>query len=511
MTLVPVLRRDLMMFQQNSYRPERYYRWSKDAGETTSVMNLCFLIGAFLPLVSRIPAILGLALCIAIMLVWFVRLVAAKYKKPLVFTARARRIFIVSLVLVLVLAGASYFVSGSVRFASFVMMGLLYVSPVLIMTANLILKPYEGYLSRRYINEAKAMIASMPELKVVGITGSYGKTSTKHYLHRILSEHYETLMTPGSYNTTLGVVRTIREMMKPYTQVFIAEMGAKQPGDIREIAEIVSPGIGIITAVGEQHLQSFGSIVNVQKTKFELVDSLPSGGVAILNNDFPYVANREVCNVRAIRYAVNKGKDIDVSSKDVITDRRGTRFTVEALGYAPLELETKLVGECNISNLLAAVTAARQLGVPDEKIKRAVRQIEQVEHRLNLKHTPAGITIIDDAFNSNPDGSRMALDVLRGMTSGKRIIITPGMIELGEKQFEYNKRFGELISKSADVAIIVGMYNRDAILSGIADGGMPENSVHYVDSFAIAQQVLAGIVTAGDTVLYENDLPDTFK
>lgn len=509
-TLVPVIRRSLMMFQQNSYRPDRYFRWSSETGETTGIMNLCFLIGAFLPLAGMMPEILSLPADILIMLWWSIRLFRARYKKPLVFTARARRIFWVAFILGIVLAVVSMS-ADSIRFTACVMMLLLYLSAILMLAANAILKPYEKRLTQKFINEAKDIIASMPELKVVGITGSYGKTSTKHYLYRILSEHYETLMTPGSYNTTLGVVRTIREMMKPYTQVFIAEMGAKQPGDIREIAEIVNPQTGIITAVGEQHLQSFGSIENVQKTKFELVDALGADGLAILNNDFEFVANRPVDNVRAIRYGVKNKDGVSVSATDISTDRRGTSFTVMAEGYEPLELETRLVGECNISNLLAAVTAARALGVPDEKIRRAVRQIEQVEHRLNLKTTPSGITIIDDAFNSNPDGSRMALDVLSGMTPGKRIIITPGMIELGDKQFEYNREFGKKAGNCADVAIIVGRYNREAILEGLAESGMPEQNIHTADTFAVAQQILAGIATSGDTVLYENDLPDTFK
>ncbi len=128
-----------------------------------------------------------------------------------------------------------------------------------------------------------------------------------------------------------------------------------------------------------------------------------------------------------------------------------------------------------------------------------------------MKHTPGGITIIDDAFNSNPHGSRMALDVLRAMDSGKRIVITPGMIELGDRQREANEEFGRNMARSADVAVVVGAYNRDAILAGLRDGGMPADRIHAVDTFAQAQNVLSSIAHSGDTVLYENDLPDTFK
>jgi UDP-N-acetylmuramoyl-tripeptide--D-alanyl-D-alanine ligase len=214
-------------------------------------------------------------------------------------------------------------------------------------------------------------------------------------------------------------------------------------------------------------------------------------------------------NVKLLtRYGVEPRASVQFSTRDVTYSAAGTEFTVVHPG-GELRLRTRLVGECNISNLLAAVAVALHLGVPEQKIRYAVERIEQVEHRLNVKRTPGGITIIDDAFNSNPTGSGMALDVLAAMKGGKRIVITPGMIELGEQQQELNRKFGEKIATSVDVAIVVGQYNRDAILEGI---GTPEGvEVHAVESFAEAQRLLAGMAGAGDIVLYENDLPDTFK
>ena len=162
-------------------------------------------------------------------------------------------------------------------------------------------------------------------------------------------------------------------------------------------------------------------------------------------------------------------------------------------------------------NILGAVVIARTLGVPDEKIRRAVEKIEQVEHRLSIKRIPGGLTIIDDAFNSNPVGSAMALDVLGAMTGGKRVLVTPGMIELGQQQYELNCRFGELAAAACDLAVVVGRYNREAISEGLRKGGMPEKAIRTVDTFADAQAVLAAETRGGDIVLYENDLPDTFK
>ena len=287
-------------------------------------------------------------------------------------------------------------------------------------------------------------------------------------------------------------------------------MGAKNIGDIKEICDIVNPSIGIVTAVGEQHLESFKTIENVQRTKFELIDALPADGLAVVNDDFPFAANRPVDNVEVVRYAIRDTAGATVTARDITYDSRGTSFTIAGPDWE-MRLHTHLVGECNISNLMAAVVTARHLGVPDEKIRIAVDHIEQVEHRLNLKRTPGGITIIDDAFNSNPTGSAMALDVLASMTGGQRIIITPGMIELGDRQEELNRAFGRKIAECADTVIVVGHYNRDAILEGIAEGSMAQERVMMADTFSEAQAMLTSMAKAGDTVLYENDLPDTFK
>lgn len=505
------LKRDLMMFQQNSYRPERYTRWASQTGESTTVTRCFYLFATFFLLVPMIPFIISAPVA-ALIAIWFtLSLLKAKYKKPLVFTQRAKRLMGVALSLSAIIVALAWVFAG-LKGACIVAYALLFLSQFILLTAYSILIPVEKSINKKYYDDAASILKSMPDLKIIGITGSYGKTSTKHYLQRILSEKYETLMTPGSYNTTLGVVRTIREYMKPYTEVFIVEMGAKQPGDIKEICDLVHPQAAIITAVGEQHLETFKTIENVQRTKFELFDSLPSDGVAVINNDFAMIASRPTANgPQTIRYAISDTIGCDVTAKDIEYDRRGSSFTYVG-PTGEIRFRTPLVGQCNISNLLAAISLAIKLGVPVEKIKYAVETMEQVEHRLNMKHTPGGLTIIDDAFNSNPDGSRMALEVLANMTGGSRIIITPGMIELGDRQEELNNLFGQRIAKSADIAIVVGQYNRDAISEGIkAVESFNTDNLYIVNSFAEAQQLLLSLAKPGDTVLYENDLPDTFK
>jgi UDP-N-acetylmuramoyl-tripeptide--D-alanyl-D-alanine ligase len=281
-------------------------------------------------------------------------------------------------------------------------------------------------------------------------------------------------------------VRTIREHLKPYTEVFIVEMGAKQPGDIAEICDLVHPRMGIITAVGEQHLESFKTIERVQRTKFELVDALPPDGVAILNDDFEWIASRPVTNVATV-----------------------LRYT--STDATPPPFETRLVGRYNLGNLYAAWLAGRSLGMTGAEMRYAISQIEPVEHRLSVRRTPGGVTIIDDAFNSNPHGAAMALEVLASHTEGRRIVVTPGMIELGEKQEHYNREFGRQIAASADIAVIVGAHNREAILEGLARGGFDPEKLYTAATFDEASRHVASTMRGGDTILYENDLPDTFK
>lgn len=510
--------RDLMMLQQNSYRYERYGHWLKVSKDSTSPWRIAGLIVLFFA-ISPMCGVGSASVLLSVFgLVSAISLASKKYKKPLVWTNRVRRIFAVMVALTLVFAAVAAVLNAgpqeisAVFAAAVAVCGCYCGSHIVVVVANWLLQPVEKAINRKYYRDAVRRLAERPDLKIVGVTGSYGKTSTKHYLHRILSEHFDTLMTPGSFNTTLGVVRTVREHLKPYHEVFIVEMGAKQLGDIKEICDLVRPSVGIVTAVGPQHLESFKTIDNVQATKFELVDALPSDGLAVVNNDFEKIAERKVANVECCRYAVRDTSGASYTADDIVYSPTGTSFTVKGPDGYSLPLHTRLVGECNISNLLAAVAVARHLGVPDKKIAYAVGRIDQVEHRLSIKRTPGGLTVIDDAFNSNPVGSGMALDVLAGMSGGKRIVITPGMIELGDRQYELNREFGRHIDAAADVAVIVGKYNRDAISEGIADGGrLKDDAVHKVDTFAGAQALIASIVKPGDVVLYENDLPDTFK
>lgn len=504
--LSATVRYSTQMFQQNSYRNERYNRWLKQSGEWYSRANLLAVVGAVVTLFTHhwvVLVLLGL---------WMVVIAVAEfsieYKIKLAYTMRVKRLLLTRYLLVALAMVGAYYLDD--RFA--IPLLLLMTLDYWIILANAINRPLEKGITRWYYNDAKRRLSSMPHLKIIGITGSFGKTSTKHFLYRILSERYNVLMTPGNFNTTLGVVRTVREHLKPHHEVFIVEMGAKQCGDIKEICDLVSPEIGIITSVGEMHLETFGSVENVARTKFELIDALPEGGVGVVNIDSE-AAYRHLKsnNIKALTYSIENA-EAEYRATNIAYSATETTFALSHDGRVDEGYATHILGRGNILNITAALAIAEHLGVSVDACRRAVRQIEQVEHRLSMRRS-GGITILDDAYNSNPTGARMALEVLHDFaTEGKKYVVTPGFVEMGVKQYDNNRLFGSDIARAnPDGVFVVNEVNREAITTGLSEGGYDSAKIATVASFQEAMAALQPQLKTGDVVLYENDLPDSFK
>lgn len=504
--LVAMMRYSVQMFQQNSYRVERYNRWLRSTGEWYSRANILSLLSAVIYVFTSSGFVL------TIFGVWMLIIAIAefriKYKVPIAYTMRVKRLFATRLILTAIVVLLVHVYAREYTLVAMMLLCFDYWTIV----ANLINRPLEQAITRWYYNDAKRKLRSMPNLKIIGITGSFGKTSTKNFLYRVLSERYNVLMTPGNFNTTLGVVRTVREHLKPHHEVFIVEMGAKQCGDIKEICDLVEPEIGIVTSVGEMHLETFGSVESVARTKFELIDALPKGGLGVVNIDSEAAYNHIKEHGYKIKsYAVDN-PEADYRATNILYSSTETRFDVESCGGVDEGYATHILGRGNILNITAALAVAEHLGISAESRRRAVRQIEQVEHRLSMRRS-GGITILDDAYNSNPEGARMALEVLRGFsTAGRRYVVTPGFVEMGAKQFDNNRAFGGDIARSgADGVYVVNEVNREAITAGLSEGGYPDAQVECVASFTEAMASLQPKLKAGDVVLYENDLPDSFK
>ena len=378
----------------------------------------------------------------------------------------------------------------------------------LLALAAVLAAPVEKHINNQFLNDAKARLAARPNLIKIGITGSYGKTSTKFLLRDILSVKFNVLATPSSFNTTMGVTRVIREQLTRSHQVFIAEMGARHVGDIAELVDLVHPTMGLITSVGPQHLDTFGTIERVRDTKYELIAGLPEDGTAIFARD------GAICEELYARCPQKKKYmpgDL-IAASDVEVGPWGSRFTIEDKKTGEkAQCQTKLLGEHAISNLLLCCTAARRLGMTLPEIAVGVARCQPVEHRLQMLGTgDLGVTIIDDAFNSNPVGAKAALRVMAGFP-GRRIIITPGMVELGGEEDAFNEAFGEQMAKSVDVAILVGKRHVQPIVNGLRKAGFPEEQIHVVASLEESTTVLHAMMRSGDVVLYENDLPDNYS
>jgi UDP-N-acetylmuramoyl-tripeptide--D-alanyl-D-alanine ligase len=306
----------------------------------------------------------------------------------------------------------------------------------------------------------------------------------------------------------MGVVRTIREYLKPTHEVFICEMGAKQIGDIKEICDLVHPKFGILTSVAEQHLDTFKNIENVRKTKFELIDSLPQDGCAFLNADYEIIKSTNHGKPAEYYSTTDKSANYYVDMDAVSYSQDGTDFVVVNNGNN-LNLRTPLLGDYNISNILACVACAQKLGLTKEQISFGVHKLRPVEHRMEIKPNGAGVVIIDDAFNSNPKGAKMALQVLSGFT-GQRFVITPGIIELGDKQYFYNEQLGEQIADSVDFAVLVGHKQTAPIYDGLIKKEFPTDKIYIAQNLNDAAQWAFARTKPGDVVLFENDLPDLF-
>jgi len=275
------------MFQLNGYRASTHFSWMRKNARHYYMEAIVFAL-SFSGILTKEPlmAFFAAALIIAAMGLAFSNREKAA-KKPLVYTARVKRMIVTSLVLFAAMYGVSvYCLTTDRKNLAFLVLGLINaLAPIIILLSNLINKPMEKGINARYTHEAKKMLAACPELETIGITGSYGKTGVKFYLYTILRAWTDTLVTPESYNTPMGIVKTVRGSLKPIHKIFLCEMGAKWVGDIKELCDIVHPKHGIITALGDQHLESFGSSDNIIKTKYELCDSLPENGRLYVNSE----------------------------------------------------------------------------------------------------------------------------------------------------------------------------------------------------------------------------------
>ncbi|MCR4740442.1 MAG: UDP-N-acetylmuramoyl-tripeptide--D-alanyl-D-alanine ligase [Lachnospiraceae bacterium] len=502
------LRHNMHMFQLNGYKNAEHInrmrknlrqQWLLDLGLFLGILRLFFR--------SVFPDILIYLTLIMIILVYRA-IRRLNNKKPLVYTKRVKRMILTILVITAAVLAFSWILWGF-SILTGVFMILIFSQQFMNMIANIINHPIEKAVSDHYVNDAKRRLKEAENLTVIGVTGSYGKTSMKFFLKTLLESRFNVLVTPGNYNTPLGVTITVREHLKPSHEIFICEMGARHVGDIKEVCDIAKPDHGIITSIGPQHLETFYSMENIQKTKFELADALPRGGKLFLNGDNTYIREKAGEYENTVFYSAENTLS-GYRTADISLSQLGTAFTVISPSGESERFSMRLIGEHNVINAVGAIAVANTLGIPLKDLKIPVRRLQSVEHRMEMKEH-GNVTIIDDAYNSNPVGSKAAVETL-AMFDGIKILVTPGMVELGDEEDEYNYKFGTYAAKCCDHIILVGKNRVQPIKKGALSSGFPEVRLKVFDTLEDALSHAYSIKGEGHKyILLENDLPDNYN
>lgn len=418
------------------------------------------------------------------------------------FTNRIKRIIFIYSILtigVLVLTITSNILSISAYILSYICVYVTIICMFLTITSNFIIKIYEWILLKKYIKKAKNKLKNSDIIKI-GITGTYGKTSVKNILTTILSEKYNVLMTPESYNTPSGISLTINNNDIQKYDVIVMEMGAKRKGDIAKLCRDFSPQYGILTSIGQQHLQSFKSIDNIVKTKSEILKYV-SSMVFNCNNNYVLKLHDNYCGNKL---SVGLG-NFNVLAKEIKLSQNGTNFEVLFNGEKLCDASTELMGEHNVENILLAVGMAILLNLSGEQISSGIKKLKPIKSRMGKCILSSGAVVINNGYNSNPQTAKKSLQLLQLYNDRRKIVITPGFVEMGKVQYRLNYEFGTEISKIANECIIVNRTNRKALMTSLKKSKV---KCHVVDKF---QDIDFSQFGRNDVVLIENDLPSNYK
>ena len=514
------------VLQLSGYRLKGLFAWLKENkfADWGKLIVLSFLSSAALLitnvlledfLVFKIMTYLGLVFYALFTCVYIVNVFSVSKKTPLKQTSRMKRMIGVFSVLIFVITFVLLSVSVvSIPYFTHGIIGLTpMLVPIIVVLAYLVMYPIEKSINKTFISLAKKKLDSFDGLIKIGITGSYGKTSVKNILSVLLSTKYKVVASPYSYNTPLGLSKTILENLKPSTEVFIAEMGARYVGDIDELSKMIEPNIGVITGIGNQHLATFNTRENLIKTKFELADYVLShDGKMFVSADSSVAAleskNRGIFD--AVVFAGLSGENSsNVTVENISYSVNGCTFDLSYNGKT-VKCSTSLLGRHNISNIALAASVALNLGVTLDDIQKAISSLIPTSHRLALVPSSSSLVVLDDAYNGSVEGTKAALEVL-GTFSTKKFVITPGLVELGGEQFNSNFEFGKNLAHVADYIIITGTTNYDAICAGFEFGDGEKSRVLRAASVAQAVELMQTLASPGDVCLFENDLPDNYS
>ena len=520
------LMRYLHILQQDDYDNGRLLSWMfryKVIDKRISVILLLLATGNYF---ADLPVMgVNIALFLVFALAFYNESDPRKAaKKAFVLTTRARRILITAMIYTTLLGLGGFYLAQPAFWV--IPVQLL---PFILILGNLTLDPYETLVQRKFYDEARTKLNELSPT-VIAITGSYGKTSVKHILGHILKKNARTLITPGSVNTLMGITRIIREQLEPNHKFFIVEMGAYGPGSITSLCQLTPPDYGIISSIGHAHYERFKTLDAVVRAKFELAEAvLANHGTVIVHertlkfkhsqsmrhkNMDSFIACGEPIHIQdpksAQEYSYLTPDDLSILSVEQTPKGICVRLEWKEEKYT---LRAPLYGIHHGHNLALAFACAMTLGLDAKDIKTALASTPQITHRLEVKQQIDGSIIIDDAFNANPPGFRSALHVLRILADdrdGRAILVTPGIVELGNKHDEVHRTLGMLAAEVCDIVIVVSPSRIPTFMEGFKcmDSG---KALQQFETFAAAEKWLLKNKRTSDVILLENDLPDMYE
>lgn len=512
----------LQVIQQAGYDMKGYGTWLRGTRYkyVSRLFNLsllsvaCSLVTNALFDVYHSKAIysyLGLIFYFYFSAVFILFLIREPNKMPLVKTKRISRT--IGVLFVLYFLATFMLIAISTEYLAILRFGIITLTPLLVpyavILAFYILLPLEKLINNYYINSAKRKLNKFDKIIKIGITGSYAKTTNKFVLKEMLSQKYKVVASPHSYNTPLGLTRVILTELSGDEDFFIAEMGAKKKGDIKDLCKLVKPDHAIITSVGSQHLETFKTIENIKETKFELVESVKDGYIVFNGNSAGAVELYEKCeNPNKILTKIKDESSFAYVS-DVDVSNKGLKFKLHIDGQS-VNCETKLLGEFNLENICMCASLAYKLGVSLEQIKNAIANLKPVAHRMELIETANGTLVVDDSFNASVEGSKAAIETISLFKDRTKVIITPGIIEMGKLETTVNQELGKQIAKAFDYVIIVNEINAKALQVGLEQENFDKEKIFVVQNLEEANEKLASLNLDAPVVLFENDLPDLF-
>ncbi len=507
------------IIQLSGYKLRGYFVWLRETkGSYAKRMVMLSLLSIFCVLVTNalfdayhsqeLYSYIGLIFYFYFSIVFINNLYTAPKKVPLKNTTRMTRLNVAMFIFVSVFS--FFIIALSTEFLPFLKFGALCLvplfMPIFVPFVHIIMLPIEKIISTKYVIQAKCKLKKFPEKFIkIGITGSYGKTSTKYILNSILSQKYKVCMSPHSFNTLPGLCKVVNDYLQEGDQVLIAEMGARNKGDIKELCDLIAPKYAIITGVGNQHLLTFKTEENILNTKFELVESLQDkGGFAIFNGS-DEGAKKLYDRCKNVKKYLAGSEDSVAKIEKHSFDENGTDIDL-VIGEKSYKVHTLLVGAHNVQNILVCVEMALKLGLTGDEIVKGIEELKPISHRLEIIKTDKNI-ILDDSYNASVEGYKVALDVLSKM-KGKKIVVTPGLVELGGQEYEENRKFGLALSKVADKVVIVNNVNFPALKEGLDEGHFED--IYQAPTLEVAKKMLQDFLESNDTILFENDLPDNY-